>query len=410
MGDTTVRILADDEIPAATKLVERQMLGPATDETANGWAELFRDQRCVTHGSYVDKDLVGVASWFPTSLSYPGDPVDAAAVTGVAVLSNHRRQGHLTRLMDAELAHAADAGCAVAVLIAAEYPIYGRFGYGPATQSCSIHLDTAAARLLDEPTGSITLLDPVEARPAIQEAYEARRPRTPGALSRVDRYWDRAAGPEGFPDRPAQPANQRAAIWHDQDGRLAGAIRYTVEQRWTANRPDAIAHVDHLWGATPEAERELWRHLLSVDWVRTAKASNRAVDDPLPFWLHDGRTATFVDHSDNLWLRILDLPAAFAARRSAVAGSFVVDVDDPMGFAAGRWRIDIAPDGAEASSTGEPADLGLTASTLGSALLGGHTLERLAQAGLVDEHRPGALARASATLQTGSSPWSPLGF
>jgi predicted acetyltransferase len=410
MGDHTVRVLADDELPAATKIVGRQMLGSVADDVAEGWAELFRGQGNVAHGAFAGKDLVGCAAWFPTSLSFPGEPVRAAGVTAVSVLSNHRRQGHLSRLMEAELHHAADAGSAVAVLLAAEWPIYGRFGYGFATESCSITLDTGAARLRDAPTGTITLADPAELRAPLQEAYLARWARNPGAITRVDGYWDHEAGLVGYPGRPFEPGKQRGALWHDDDGQLGGAIVYSVDEIWTANRPDGVAEVQQLWGATPEAERELWRHLLTVDWIRTAKVSNRPVDDPLPFWLEDGRTATLVDHSDNLWLRVLDVPTTFGARRSATTGSVVLEVDDPMGFAAGRWRVELGPDDGVATPTTDAADLRLSASTLGAALLGGHSLTRLAQAGLVQEERAGALATGAALLQTPTAPWCPVGF
>ena len=410
MGDQTVRVLADEELPAAAKVVGRQMLGSVADDVADGWAGLFREQHNVTHGAFVGKDLVGCAAWFPTTLAYPGEPVAAAAVTAVSVLSNHRRQGHLTRLMDAELRHATDAGCAVAVLIAAEWPIYGRFGYGFATQSCSIELDTGAAQMRDEPTGTITLVDPAELRAPLQEAYEARWARTPGAIKRVDGFWDKEAGLAGYPGRPFEPGKQRGALWHDAEGQLGGAVVYKVEEEWTANRPAGVAHVEHLWGATPEADRELWRHLLTVDWVRTAKVSNRPVDDPLPFWLRDGRAATLGDHSDNLWLRVLDVPAAVGARRSATPGSVVLEVADPMGFAAGRWLIELGPEGAAAVSTTAAAGLRLSSAALGAVLLGGHSLTRLAQAGLVDEERPGALAAATALFQTPTAPWCPVGF
>jgi predicted acetyltransferase len=410
MPDATVRLLTDDELPAAAKLVGRQMLGSVTDEVADGWADLFRDQRNIAHGAFAGKELVGAAAWFPTRLAFPGEPLDAAGVTGVAVLSNHRRQGHLSRMMDTELHHAADAGCPVAVLIAAEYPIYGRFGYGFATQSCSIHLDTGAARLRDEATGTITLVDPPDLRPALQQMYDARWARTPGAIQRTDGFWDHEAGLVGYPGRPFEPGKQRGALWHDDAGRLQGVIVYTVEEIFTANRPAGVAEVPDLFGATPEAEHELWRHLLTVDWVRTAKVGNRAVDDPISFWLQDARVASFVDHSDNLWLRVLDVPRTFAARRSAVPGSAVIEVVDPAGFAAGRWLVELGPDGGSAVATSDSADVTMSASALGATLLGGHTVTRLAHGGLVDEGRAGGIDRASALLQTTTAPWSPIGF
>ncbi len=410
MTSTDVRLVTDDELPTVTKLVGRQMLGSVTDDVAAGWADLFRDQGNVAHGAFVGEELVGTAAWFPTRLAYPGEPVRAAGVTAVAVLSNHRRQGHLSRLMDAELHHAADAGCPIAVLIAAEYPIYGRFGYGFATQSCSIRLDTKATRFLAAPTGTITLVDPPELRPALQQAYAARWARTPGAVERVDGFWDHEAGLQGYPGRPFEPGKQRGALWHDDTGTLQGAVVYKIEEGWTDNRPSGVAEVEHLLGATPEAERELWRHLLTVDWVATAKVSNRAVDDPVAFWLHDARTATYVDHFDNVWLRVLDVPGAFAARRATVPGTAVVEVVDPLGFAAGRWSIELAPDGGSATATDAEPDVTMTASALGATLLGGHTVARLAHAGRVDEGRPGGVDRATALLQTPTAPWCPVGF
>jgi predicted acetyltransferase len=407
VAEPIVRIVADGELPIATRLIGRQMLGSITPEIDAGWAELFRRQGNVVHGAFVDRELVGTAAWFPTDLTTPGEPVSAAGVTGVAVLSHHRRQGHLRRLMDAELHHAADAGCAVAVLIAAEHPIYGRFGYGPATQACGIRLDTTA-RFLDAPSGRIELVDPAELHAPLEAMYEASRARIPGGLRRISHYWEHEAGVLGLPGRPFEPGKRRSALWYDDAGTLQGAVTFSIEERWTANRPDGTADVHHLYGATPEAERELWRHVTTIDWIRTATASARPVDDPLPLWLADGRAATSLDHSDNVWLRLLDLPAAMAARRAPAEGGFVAEVVDPMGFAAGRFAIELGPDGGSATPTTAAADLTTSAATLAAAYLGGHTLARLATAGRVDDH--GGLARASALLQTPIAPWCPVDF
>ncbi len=90
---------------------------------------------------------------------------------------------------------------------------------------------------------------------------------------------------------------------------------------WERNRPAGKAEVTLLVGATPEAERELWRHLCEIDWIATVTAGNRGVDDPLQLMLADGRSLARVDVFDCIWARLLDLPAAlgrssFPARRS----------------------------------------------------------------------------------------------
>ena len=97
-------------------------------------------------GAYDEEGrLCGAARAFGTQLTVPGGAtVPCAAVTSVGVLPTHTRRGHLTRLMSAQLDEVAERGEPVAALIAAEYPIYGRYGYGPATEAVSLRIDTAA--------------------------------------------------------------------------------------------------------------------------------------------------------------------------------------------------------------------------------------------------------------------------
>ena len=80
MADHSVRLLTDDELTAATRLVGRQMLGSVTDEVAEGWADLFRGQgnvvarRVRRQGARRRRRVVPDAR-SPT----PGEPVRAAA-------------------------------------------------------------------------------------------------------------------------------------------------------------------------------------------------------------------------------------------------------------------------------------------------------------------------------------------
>jgi predicted acetyltransferase len=407
MSDVTVRTLAEDEHELATHLVGTQMLGSVGPAIDQGWADLMRGQCSVWHGSFDGPELVGVAVWFPTDLSLPGEPVSSAGVTGVAVRSTHRRQGRLRGLMEAQLRDAADAGNPTAILTASEFPIYSRFGYGFATQGCDIRFDTTA-RLRSTPTGTITMVDPAELVEPLEAMYEARRARTPGGLRRPREHWEHEAGTRSYPGRDRDLGKRRGALWHDSAGQLQGAMAFAIEERWTHHRPDGTAEVDHLYGATPEAERELWRFLTTLDWVRTATVTGRAVDDPITFWLVDGRAATLLAPEDCVWLRILDLPTTFGARRAPVEGRAVFEVADPMGYANGRWAVELGPDGGSATATTEAADVALDVSALGSAFLGGHTLARLAAAGLVDDL--GGLGPASALLQTSTAPWCPIEF
>ena len=222
--------------------------------------------------------------------------------------------------------------------------------------------------------------------------------------------WERIAGVSGWPGQPFDPGTQRGAIWRDDGGTVQAAVAYKVDDSWTRNRPTARAEVRLLVGATPEAERELWRHLCEIDWVQTVSAGNRGIDDPLPLFLEDGRAAVAIDHFDCIWARILDVPAALGARRAEQAASVVVEVTDDLGLADGRWQLDLAPDGADITKTTATADVTLPASALGAMYLGGRSATPLHDAGWLDEGTPGGVARLDATLRTATAPWSPTTY
>ena len=404
----TVRTLHREELARGGQVVAYGMLGSLDPGVAAAWTEHWEPER--THGAFAGDDLVGVCRWFPGDLTVPGGKVPAALVSAVAVLATHRRQGHLRRMMLAELESMVAEGRAVATLIAAEWPIYGRYGYGPAVEGCTWIVDAAAARFRDPAAGSVSLVTPEELRPHLERCHDARAARTPGAVTRLPDAWDRMAGVAPYPGDKDDPWLRRAAIWRDAEGEVQGAVAYSVSEEWTDNRPRGRADVHLLVGATPEAERELWRHLVDLDWVATVKAGPRAVDDPLPLFLEDARAAVATDRSDHIWTRILDLPTTFSAYRPSIPGTAVLEVVDPLGRATGRWRLDLSPEGSEVTATTEDADVVLPVGALSALHLGGHTVARLHAGGWLEEGRAGGLARAGALLATPTAPWSPTSY
>ena len=410
MVEPVVRVVRDDELVEAARIVNRAMLGSVTDEVNEGWASLIDPSRAL--GAFASSgELVGFARDFDADLSVPGGAdVPAAGVTAVGVLSHHKRQGHLTRLMETQLRAMVERNIAVGLLVAAEWPIYGRFGYGPAIDACGFDIDARGARFSADASGSIEVVMPAALRPELERVHELRRRRTPGSITRQADAWDAMAGLRGWPGQPHDAGPLRGALWRDERGEVQGAVAYKVVDHWDRNRPAGKAEVTLLVGATAEAERELWRHLCEIDWVARVTAGNRGVDDPLQLMLADGRAVARVDLFDCIWARVLDVPAALGARRSIQADRVVVDVADPQGFAAGRWSIELGPDGAEVKPSDHAADVALSASALGAAFLGGRSVRRLHEAGSVDEGTPRGIDRLDALLSTPTAPWSPTTY
>lgn len=87
-------------------------------------------------GAVENGRFVGGTVVFPLEMTIPGRAIlSTAVVSGVSVLPTHRRRGILTRMMALSLKEAHERGEILACLGASESAIYGRFGYGIATQS-----------------------------------------------------------------------------------------------------------------------------------------------------------------------------------------------------------------------------------------------------------------------------------
>ena len=125
-------------------------------------------------------DVVGTYRSWDTHVTAPGGAgVSADAVSSVAVLPTHRRRGLLRRMITEDLELARERGLPLAVLIAAEAPIYGRNGFGPATETSRWTVDGRTARIAPgiRTGGTVRVVEEPELRrlaPAIHEA--GRRP------------------------------------------------------------------------------------------------------------------------------------------------------------------------------------------------------------------------------------------
>lgn len=340
-------------------------------------------------------------------------PVDA--VTAVTVNSTHRRRGLLSRMMRSDLAAARERGSLAAILVAAEYNIYGRFGFGPATRGHGWRVDVLRSgglrADLPVPTGGrIDFLTPEEVRKFGPELHERWRLTQPGAITRPAVWWKLQTGELTLPGLDWKEGF--TAVHRDAQGTITGLIRYSIEDIWDGAYPNCTLHVQDFLALDRPTANALWKLAFSVDWVKQVCALNIGIDDPLPLLLNDPRGAKpHEDNFDFMWLRLLDVPGAFAARTYAAPGRIVLQVTDPEGWAEGRWALETTADGTgSCRPTEEPADLALGVSELGSLYLGTESAVRLAAAARVTELRPGGAAKADLLLRTPTQAWNPDSF
>jgi len=321
-----------------------------------------------------------------------------------------RRQGLLRGMLTRSLAAARERGEAVSCLRAAEWQIYGRFGYRPASFAANYRINTGnpllAVRPGREPV-EVRQVEPPGARVLIPQVLDRLRQQQAGHVERPDGMWDQKLG------LSQRPGVREPICVVAGNGQVDGYALWIPNDGNWFHEPDqqAQAGVHEVLAATEDAERALWNYLIHIDLVRVLTLTEYPVDLPLEWLLNDGRAVRRTWIGDDHWLRILDLPASLAARRYAVADRLVLEVVDAEGgYAQGRYVLDGCPYHSEGRPTTESADLQLSQRALAGIYLGGSTVRAQSQAGLIEEETPGAAHRLQLMFTTDRAPWNASPF
>jgi predicted acetyltransferase len=341
---------------------------------------------------------VGTYAGFDKKLNVGGGMLDAHLITGVTVRPTHRRRGILRELITTDLADAAARGRAVALLTVSEASIYRRFGFGKATFTRTVTVDTGPRfGLAAEPAGRVEVVDAGWLAERTAAIFALFHRRTPGSLERSSRYSDSVLGAGS--GEPVPAPSTRAAVHVAPGGTLDGYVTYKAV--------DGGLEIVDLVAATTDAYLGLWQYLAAVDLSTTVKWDLAPVDDPLTWALRDSRGISVSSIDDMLWARILDPIAAFEARGYLpVTASQLIRVHDPLGYADGLFRLSVDDGDAELEreDSGQPA-LELPVSALGSLLLGTVRPSVLVRAGEATVAHPSALPDLDALFAPVATPY-----
>jgi predicted acetyltransferase len=363
--------------------------------------------------------VVGTAAAFTFQMTVPGGTTGVAGVSWVSVLPSHRRRGILSALMRRQLADISDRGEPVAALYCSEASIYGRYGYGMATQDVQLTVRQGEGQMLRPEAVAaaagrirLRLVKPTEPRAELSKVYDAFAQSRPGMMARDERWWESLLADPEWARHGKGPL--RCLIAEDDAGACGYAL-YAAKPSWDDDGiPTGVLTVQELMAADPATSAALWADLLTRDLVGQVEAPQRPADEPLLHLLADRRRAR-PRLADGLWIRLIDLPAALSRRRYACPVDLVIEVtDELMPANSGRWRLragglsDPAPPACERATAA--ADISLPVQALGAAYLGGTPIGALAGAGLAAELRPGAAAALSAAMSWHQAPWNPAVF
>ncbi|MEO6020828.1 MAG: GNAT family N-acetyltransferase [Knoellia sp.] len=378
-------------------------MGRPNDEFRTKWLAAQRADDAINEGVWEPDHLalgngVPVATFahFVKTLNAGAATIPAWMITDVTVAPTHRRRGLMRRLMTENLASAVAAGVPVAVLTASEGAIYQRFGFGAATREARVRVDTSTRfqlRTRPDDGGRVVIVGAERAWPLIAAVSARHHELTRGALGRPHYY---ELGLRGFDwDDMGEDRRQQVALRLGPDGEPDGFVAYVVKES------DNVGEVSvrDIVTTTPIAHLALWQFLADIDLADVVAAPAPVVDS-LEHALVDHRVRGVTALSDHLWLRLLDVVAAFEARPWFADDDITIRVIDDLGHADGTFSIDADGGRARVTSTTNSPDVTLDVETLSTLYLGDVPVDALAGAGRIrgsDEavHRFAGLADGS---------------
>lgn len=360
-----------------------------------------------TVGAFDGQEIVGTLGDYKLQLTVPGGAQLAmAGTTMVTVRATHTRKGILRSMMRMHLDSAVERGEPLAGLWASEPVIYGRFGFGMATECHDVKIDTRrlVVDVLHEST-EVSMVAPSEVAEAVVPFWDRLTTQRVGFVSRDSQRWQAiVADPEDH--RDGASASRHVVV--RRGGDVVGYLEYRQISKWNGFVADGSIVVAMLVGEDTEAERALWSYATNIDLFPNVAYWDGATDDQLAYQVNDARSVQRV-LGDALYLRILDLPAALVGRTYEVDGELVVAVADDMGYANGTYRITVAGGQATVTPTEGEADISLDVRELSALYLGRACADGYARSGLI-AGSPESVRQLERLFVTARAPWCPEMF
>jgi predicted acetyltransferase len=398
----SIAVAADSDWDAFYRCLHVAFGGAEDNEERDAEHFCWEPERSLA--AWRDGEIVGTAGVHTRRMAVPGAVLPVGHVTAVSVAPTARRQGLMSRMMRRLFDDMRAAGEPVAALWASEGRLYQRFGYGLGALRVGLNAKTREAPLLaPAPTDRLREAAVSKVRELLEKLYDEAYQSRPGWSQRSGPQWDyRLADIKSWRGE----ASELRAVVHEGDSGPDGYLLYRTTSKWDRTGPDGTVRVLELVAQTAPAYSALWQLVLTMDLTRTADVFCCATDEPL-FAMVTDPSRLGATLGDALWVRVIDLPAALAARRYASDVDVVLEVTDAeIPDNAGRWRLTGSPSAASCTRTTDDPDLRCDVRILGAAYLGRSMLAGAHRAGLVEELRPGALTRAVAGFNWYAQPSS----
>ena len=389
----TLRVATADDLDTIQRTFASGFLFDHEPEGAEAMRLVYEPERWLLA---CDGDrVIGTGAVLTRDMAVPGAVVPTAHVTGVSVLPTDRRRGALSAIMRRQLTESPEP---VAALWASQTGIYRRYGYRDAADTVSYSGDLHRLGVPATPVpGRVREITPDEAVTALADVYAEAVAQRPG-LSTRPREWWRYRLSDAKSHRNGLPA-RRVVVHETPDGTVDGYALWRVQSNWTQTGPNHVLVLEELLAPDTGAYTALWQFLSGLEFTSELRWRRGASpDERLRHLVAEPRQLAPI-HTDAIWLRVLDVPAALTARAYSTDLDVVLDITD--GIVArnnGRFRLTAKGGDATCAPTADAADLAFGVDVLAGIYLGGRSLNTYASLGEVAEHTHGTVRAASAAF------------
>lgn len=355
----------------------------------------------------VGGEILACLRVLPLTALIEGAPVALGGVSSVACLPEHRRKGHVGRLLRHALAEMKERGQALSSLYTPHPALYRRYGWMVAGSALKHAWHPKQLRLhaASGPIGRARRAGD-DALPALDAVYRRFTEGRTGYLLRSETWWREAVFRRLYDERRTP---NDVALWENGAGEPAGYVVYrAARERTLDGSPTDRIFVSEFVALEADAYLGLLRYILAHD------LANEIVwyappDEPFAVVLEDAGPVRREWH-DTFMLRVVDLQSAIAARPAgpgAPEGSFTVHIVDAAApWNQGTWRIENEGGRLRAERTDEPACLATGAAAFAAMYDGFLKPTEAARCGLAEASDERAAALADRMLATAYRPFS----
>ncbi|WP_243296975.1 GNAT family N-acetyltransferase [Bacillus litorisediminis] len=227
-------------------------------------------------GEFEDGSLISKVNIIPFTTMIANKAFSMGGVAGVATYPEKRRNGSVTRLLQAALKEMKQKGQIVSYLHPFNIGFYRRFGWENASEFKMITLEKQnlkPVKDLHPNQGKIVRFNRKESIPFLREVYDQVKKRYNGLLERTDEWWEKRVHPQ-------QPFT---AVCFDDNNQACGYVLYSIKE--------SECQIRELMFINEEARTQLWNFICQHDSMVEKVKIWTFLDDPIEVFLPIAKTA-----------------------------------------------------------------------------------------------------------------------